>query len=125
LVVNAVKACLNKIHGLSIGSQTSRQPSMAGIAPITSDLQDAVTLALTFDKAAATAVAANASDDDQALQRKLWLAIARHLITATDNGADNDPVSIPDLLASLPTPSVCAKPCTAWQLRLDYMMCQE
>ena len=81
---------------------------MAGIAPITSDLQDAVTLALTFDKAAATAVAANASDDDQALQRKLWLAIARHLITATDNGADNDPVSIPDLLASSPAPFVCA-----------------
>ena len=49
-------------------------------------------LALTFDKAAATAVAANASEGDKALQRKLWLAIARHLIMATSNGADNDPV---------------------------------
>lgn len=54
--------------------------------------QDAVALALTFDKAAATAVAANASEGDKALQRKLWLAIARHLIMATSNGADNDPV---------------------------------
>ena len=51
-------------------------------------------LALTFDKAAATAVAANASDGDQALQRKLWLAIARHLIMATNHGTDNDPVRI-------------------------------
>ena len=50
-------------------------------------------LALTFDKAAATAVAANASESDEALQRKLWLAIARHLIMATNGGAENDPVS--------------------------------
>ncbi len=56
-------------------------------------MQDAVSLALTFDRAAATAVAANASDGNEALQRKLWLAIARHLITATSKGADTDPVS--------------------------------
>ena len=49
-------------------------------------------LALTFDQAAATAVAVNASEGDEALQRKLWLAIARHLIMATNNGAENDPV---------------------------------
>ena len=60
-------------------------------------MQDAVALALTFDKAAATAVAANASDGDEALQRKLWLAIARHLIMAT-NGAENDPVRALSLL---------------------------
>jgi hypothetical protein len=58
-------------------------------------MQDAVALALTFNRAAATAVAANASDGDEALQRKLWLAIARHLITATSDGADTDPVSSP------------------------------
>ena len=54
--------------------------------------QDAVALALTFDKAAAIAVAADTSEGDEALQRKLWLAIARHLISANGDKADVDPV---------------------------------
>lgn len=49
-------------------------------------------LALTFDRAAATAVASHDADGDEALQRKLWLAIARHLICATGSAADPDPV---------------------------------
>ncbi len=50
--------------------------------------QDAVALALTFDRAVASAVAARA-EDDEALQRKLWLAIARHLIGgASESSAD-------------------------------------
>ncbi len=40
---------------------------------------DAVALALTFDHALAVAVA-NMPDDDAALQRRLWLAIARHVV---------------------------------------------
>lgn len=54
-------------------------------------LQDAVALALTFDRALASAVAARA-EDDEALQRKLWLAIARHLIDAASEKCDSDPV---------------------------------
>lgn len=48
-------------------------------------------LALTFDRALASAVAARA-EDDEALQRKLWLAIARHLIDAASEKSDSDPV---------------------------------
>ncbi len=55
-------------------------------------MQDAVALALTFDKAAATAVAADLYEGDEALQRKLWLAIARHLISENGDKADVDPV---------------------------------
>ena len=56
-------------------------------------MQDAVALALTFDRKAASAVAARA-EDDEALQRKLWLAIARHLIDAASDSSDPaaDPV---------------------------------
>ena len=54
-------------------------------------LQDAVALALSFDRALASAVAARA-EDDEALQRKLWLAIARHLIDAASEKSDSDPV---------------------------------
>lgn len=54
-------------------------------------LQDAVALALTFDRALASAVAASA-EDDEALQRKLWLAIVRHLIDAASEKTDSDPV---------------------------------
>ncbi len=50
-----------------------------------------MTLALTFDRSLATAVAAR-PEDDEALQRKLWLAIARHLITAAAAAPDADPV---------------------------------
>lgn len=59
-------------------------------------VQDAVALALTFDRKAASAVAAR-SEDDEALQRKLWLAIARHLIDAASDESDPaaDPVSAP------------------------------
>ncbi|BDA49156.1 Vacuolar protein sorting-associated protein 18 homolog [Coccomyxa sp. Obi] len=52
--------------------------------------EDAVALALTFDRALASAVAARA-EDDEALQRKLWLAIARHLIDAASENSDSDP----------------------------------
>lgn len=41
--------------------------------------EDAVALALTFDGDLAANIARQASDDE-ALSRKLWLAIARHLI---------------------------------------------
>lgn len=56
-------------------------------------LQDAVALALTFDRAIASAVATRA-EDDEALQRKLWLAIARHLIDVASENSDSDPVLI-------------------------------
>ena len=54
-------------------------------------LQDAVMLALSFDRSLATAVAAR-PEDDEALQRKLWLAIARHLISAAAAAPDADAV---------------------------------
>jgi hypothetical protein len=50
-----------------------------------------VALALTFDRGLATTVAARPEDDD-ALQRKLWLAIARHLIAAAAAAPDADAV---------------------------------
>ncbi len=53
--------------------------------------QDAVALALTFDRSLATTVAAR-PEDDEALQRKLWLAIARHLIAAAAAAPDADAV---------------------------------
>jgi hypothetical protein len=57
-------------------------------------VQDAVALALTFDRTAAAAVAARVEGDD-ALKRKLWLAIAQHLINATPEQDDADPVRHP------------------------------
>lgn len=60
-------------------------------------------LALTFDRSLAMAVAAR-PEDDEALQRKLWLAIARHLITAAASAPDADPVSHPAASSAL----VCA-----------------
>ena len=47
---------------------------------------DAVALALTFDRGLAVAVA-NMPEEDAALQRKLWLGIARHVIQH-EYGAD-------------------------------------
>lgn len=41
--------------------------------------EDAVALALTFDRQLATAIARRA-EGDEGLSRKLWLAIARHII---------------------------------------------
>ncbi|KAK9832068.1 hypothetical protein WJX81_003754 [Elliptochloris bilobata] len=51
--------------------------------------EDAVMLALSFDRSLATAVAAR-PEDDEALQRKLWLAIARYLIKAAAAAPDAD-----------------------------------
>lgn len=48
-------------------------------------------LALTFDRTLATAVAARV-EDDEALKRKLWLAIAQNLINASSADDDADPV---------------------------------
>lgn len=53
--------------------------------------QDAVALALTFDRSIASAVATRA-EDDEALQRKLWLAVARHLIDVASENSSSDPV---------------------------------
>ena len=49
--------------------------------------EDAVALALTFDGELAASIAQQPSEDE-ALRRKLWLAIARHLIGqgAADGG---------------------------------------
>ena len=55
-------------------------------------VQDAVELALQIDRAAAVAVA-NRPQDDPALQRKLWLAIARHLIHSASDAPPGTPVS--------------------------------
>ena len=49
-------------------------------------------LALTFDRSVASSVAAKA-EDDELLQRKLWLAIACHLIHAASDTSDAHPVT--------------------------------
>ena len=54
-------------------------------------VQDAVKLALTISKAMAIGVA-NRPEDDEPLQRKLWLAIARHLVQtacSSEEGGDS------------------------------------
>ncbi|KAK9789373.1 hypothetical protein WJX73_010275 [Symbiochloris irregularis] len=50
--------------------------------------EDAVEVALRIDRATAVAVA-NRPEDDAALQRKLWLAIARHLIHSPTATSEN------------------------------------
>ena len=60
-------------------------------------LQDAVKLALTISKQMAMAVA-NRPEDDEQLQRKLWLAIARHLVqSACDPEGGDSAVSCAEL----------------------------
>ncbi len=53
--------------------------------------EDAVALALTFDGELAASIARQPSDDE-ALSRKLWLAIARHLIE--EGGAEGAPPEV-------------------------------
>ena len=54
-------------------------------------LQDAVEVALRIDRDTAVAVASR-PEDDVALQRKLWLAIARHIIHSAAPSDDGSPV---------------------------------
>ena len=51
--------------------------------------EDAVALALTFDRELAIATARR-PEADEALNRKLWLAIARHMVStgASEGGSD-------------------------------------
>lgn len=73
---------------------------------------DAVSLALTFDRTLAVAVA-NMPEEDDALQRKLWLGIARHVIQTEVQGhgvqhvstllkESNGAITIEDLLSLFP-----------------------
>lgn len=55
-------------------------------------LQEAVALALEFDMQQATMLA-NRPQEDESLQRKLWLAIAWHLIRSASANPDHTPVS--------------------------------
>ena len=77
-------------------------------------------LALSFDRSLATAVAAR-PEDDEALQRKLWLAIARHLISAAAAAPDADAVCFTSLRQDA---SACMLLLAAWHMRSDARTCQ-
>jgi hypothetical protein len=57
-------------------------------------------LALTVDMDTAAAVAAR-PEDDEVLQRKLWLLIARHLITSSADASGGNPVGPPKPISEM------------------------